>query len=405
VSLSATGGSVSAGSVTTNGSGQGSFNYQSSGATVTVTAEVDGPEDYVIVNPPGGADQLVGTSGGNKLFSDNDSASVAKYAVGDYVWYDDDKNGVQDVGEDPVQNVTAKLFDDLNVEVATTTTDSNGHYVFDNLEEGDYYVVFSNIPSGFAITTQDSASGTDADDSNPDVSNGRTPNFTLNSSGTNMRAPVLADGVTVASFIDPTIDMGIYQKEIDLTITKRLVSAGTFKIGDVVSWELEAKNNGPDIAVAGWSITDLLPKGLSFNGTLPAEGSEAGFTCGEVTVIDGGSKIKCTHSEQLSVGSTKKLRIATKIESDIDTDKPVRNLGFVAPASVDTTETNPLVEPTFGTDSTDSTSTNNDSQAVLSLVGVPDTGLKMLIVNPLVQIFAVVASGATLAVFKLKADA
>lgn len=403
VNLSAVGGTTSVASVVTNGSGQGTFNYQSSGADITVTGTVSGPDDYVIIDPPGGADQLVGTSGGSTNFTDNDIASIAKYAVGDYVWYDDNKDGIQDSGEDPVNDATVTLFDDADNQVATTTTDVNGHYVFDNLDGGDYYIVFSDLPSGFAITTQDVSAGTDANDSNPDQSTGETPVFTLAVSNTNMRTPISGDGVTIATLIDPTIDMGIYQKEIDLTITKKLISTGTFKIGDVVTWDLEVKNNGPDVAVANWSITDLLPTGLSFSGTQPAEGSDSGFTCSTASAVDGGYKITCTHAETLSVGSTKHLRITTKIESSIDVSKPIRNLGFVAPAPGDTTETNPLVEPTFAVNSTDSTATNNDSQAVLSVATsatAPDTGLMSIIVNPLAQLMAVVGSGITLVGYK-----
>ena len=98
------------------------------------------------------------------------------YAVGDYVWYDANGNGVQDAGEKPVPNVKVTLVnadgsavtDASGNPLASTTTDSAGHYVFDNLAPGDYKVVFANLPAGFETTaSNNSGNATATDDSNP----------------------------------------------------------------------------------------------------------------------------------------------------------------------------------------------------------------------------------------------
>ena len=68
-----------------------------------------------------------------------DSAPIE---IGNYVWLDSNRNGVQDAGETPFANVVVRLYtpgpdgnfgtpDD--VPVATTTTDSAGRYYFTNL--------------------------------------------------------------------------------------------------------------------------------------------------------------------------------------------------------------------------------------------------------------------------------
>lgn len=138
------------------------------------------------------------------------------FAVGDHVFYDVNRNGVQDQGEPPAAGVTVTLYtqygraavDASGRAVPPVETDAAGHYVFDGLGAGAYYVTFTGLPSGYRLTTQSSPAGSSATDSNPDPT-GRTPVFTLNSDATDMRAIVDADGTTLAYQINPTIDAGL----------------------------------------------------------------------------------------------------------------------------------------------------------------------------------------------------
>ena len=61
-------------------------------------------------------------------------------SVGDYVWLDENWDGVQDPGEPGIPNVVIELLDeDANV-IATTITDLNGKYLFSDLTPGTYTV-------------------------------------------------------------------------------------------------------------------------------------------------------------------------------------------------------------------------------------------------------------------------
>ncbi len=130
------------------------------------------------------------------------------FAVGDYVWLDANRNGIQDIGEKPVVGVMVTLHDGSGSVVGTTTTDSKGHYVFDGLPGGSYYVVFSKVPAGYSFTGTQVAAGTSASDSNPN-SAGLTPQFTVGVDSPDMRLTVGSDGTTVAWMINPTIDAGL----------------------------------------------------------------------------------------------------------------------------------------------------------------------------------------------------
>jgi protocatechuate 3,4-dioxygenase beta subunit len=115
-------------------------------------------------------------------------------SLGDYVWYDTTLNGVQDSGENGVSGVTVTLHNAAdNSVVATTTTDANGAYLFDNLIPGDYYVIFSNLPAGYGFVPADQG-GNDTLDSDANPITGRTGNYTL-----------------VAGQHEPTVDAGITQ--------------------------------------------------------------------------------------------------------------------------------------------------------------------------------------------------
>ncbi|RMG33094.1 MAG: hypothetical protein D6732_12480, partial [Methanobacteriota archaeon] len=59
--------------------------------------------------------------------------------IGDFVWHDKNYNGIQDAGEPGIENVIVNLIQNNSV-IATTTTDANGYYEFNNLSAGSYDV-------------------------------------------------------------------------------------------------------------------------------------------------------------------------------------------------------------------------------------------------------------------------
>ncbi len=75
---------------------------------------------------------------------DHDPASVDVVGkVGDFVWHDLNGNGLQDPGEPGVPNVIVELHNvDYGLETQYDTTDINGHYLFDLVMPGTYYLKF-----------------------------------------------------------------------------------------------------------------------------------------------------------------------------------------------------------------------------------------------------------------------
>ena len=95
--------------------------------------------------------------------------------IGDYVWNDIDRDGIQDVSETGISDVTVTLYDCAGNQIDTTTTDANGLYRF-TVEPGEYYVEFT-LPSGMVFSPMDV--GTDNADSDADTVTGETACTTL----------------------------------------------------------------------------------------------------------------------------------------------------------------------------------------------------------------------------------
>ena len=61
-------------------------------------------------------------------------------AIGDRIWEDRNGDGKQGAGEPGLAGITVQLLDAKGAVIAITTTDANGHYLFDDLLPGEYKI-------------------------------------------------------------------------------------------------------------------------------------------------------------------------------------------------------------------------------------------------------------------------
>jgi hypothetical protein len=189
-------------------------------------------------------------------------------SIGDRVWRDTNVNGQQDEGEAGVAGVVVELFASVDGQpsgtvLATTSTDSDGNYSFQNLQPGDYIVKFT-APEGarFTLANQgDDASDSDADTSGYTASYTLAPGestntadaglFTLSSIAGNAYHDLNYDGV-----FDPT-EAGI--GGVNLTLT------GVDAFGNAVSLSTTTAANGSylfaDLVPGTYSVTQTQPDG------------------------------------------------------------------------------------------------------------------------------------------------
>ena len=69
--------------------------------------------------------------------------------LGDYVFVDANKNGIQDGGDSPIPGVVVVLLNGANSPIASTTTNASGFYSFTGLTPGIPYSVSFVAPTGY----------------------------------------------------------------------------------------------------------------------------------------------------------------------------------------------------------------------------------------------------------------
>lgn len=136
------------------------------------------------------------------------------YAIGDRVWIDTDKDGVQGPGEKSLPGVKVELLDTDGTVLATTTTDRDGRYAFDELPAGTYRVRFTLTPEQqrmYEFTKRD-AGGDDATDSDANPADGLTIEIVLDDSNTALTGDYEHREIAATQGIDPTWDAGVVVK-------------------------------------------------------------------------------------------------------------------------------------------------------------------------------------------------
>jgi uncharacterized repeat protein (TIGR01451 family)/fimbrial isopeptide formation D2 family protein len=177
-------------------------------------------------------------------------------SLGDFVWFDADRNGIQSGSETGVVNVLVRLYDSASNELDTTTTDASGFYSFTNLVPSTYFIGFdlTTLPADY-VATFINQGGDPALDSDADPVTGFTALITL-ISGEN----------------DPTWDMGIKLDRLGYTLVKSLTSpvGRAAQVGEAVTFVIEITNTGV-VDLVTVPVTDVYETAyLSFITAVPA---------------------------------------------------------------------------------------------------------------------------------------
>ena len=202
--------------------------------------------------------------------------TVKKYKVSGKAWLDLNKNGKRDSSEKGLPNVLVKLYSaNTNNVVAKVSTDGSGNYVFSNITNGKYYIVFGYDTTRYALT--------ESKKSNVDSS--------INSDALWTNSLAITDIVTVNNGNISNVDIGLVEAAVfDLALKKDVnkitvqTKSGTkaykyntssFAKIDIAAKELEGARvyleyyitvaNKGEIAGYAKKIVDYIPAGTIFS--------------------------------------------------------------------------------------------------------------------------------------------
>ncbi len=164
----------------------------------------------------------------------------APIQIGNIVWLDLDKDGVYDAGETPLSGVTVQLYNSSGTLISSTTTDSNGQYLFSNLDFDSTYTIklcnSSDFTTGgalhfLALTELDSGTN-DGHDSDSSLDNAACPSITVTTG--------------VAGQNNHTYDFGFIStdcEERSLTSRNALIDQAYMVLFNIVTHTIALRNN------------------------------------------------------------------------------------------------------------------------------------------------------------------
>lgn len=261
--------------------------------------------------------------------------------IGDCVWEDTDKNGLQDIDETTgVPGVTVGLYTSTTATTPqdTDTTDNEGCYLFEEVEAGSYVVKFT-LPVGYAFSTVGEGEDT-CYDSDANVTTGYTSNITLTAGQTDLcwdagMYRLDAEIQIIKSEIadhENAEDYQIVASAADATFHIKVTNTGEVDLEDVVVTDAEAPGCARDISTL--DLADEVPAGVLKVGesvvySCEAENVTESFTnVAEVegTPVDGRSPVEDDDDSEVVLAGTPAIRIQKSEQANHSTARDTQTI-------------------------------------------------------------------------------
>ncbi len=282
----------------------------------TFTIQTAGSNDQIDSN----ADPITGRTAPVTLAAGEfnptiDAGVIAPLArLGDYVWNDVNRNGIQDVGEPGIPGVTVTLRTPSGTVISTTLTNGGGVYHFDDLQPGSYQVCFA-LPPGYVFTPPN-LGGNDGSDSDADMVTGCAPVVILGPGDSNQ-----------------TIDAGMYiETGSPLLVLGKLSVPGTgttVKPGDLITYTLIVTNTG-NAPANNVRVSDSVP-------------TETTYVAGSATpALESGPSPVVWNVGTLNPGQSKTVKFVVRVIVGSDA---IPNVGTTSSDETPPTPSNQVLNP------------------------------------------------------------
>ncbi len=245
--------------------------------------------------------------------------------LGDRVWEDKNRDGLQDADESGVAGITVNLLDAAGVPVLddagkaiTTVTDKDGNYTF-AVPLGEWSVSFTDIPAKYDFTK---VSVGDDDVNDSDVSGEGLPTHTV----------VLTDPIRngEGSNVNLNLDAGLVLAGVSIVKDDH---RGVVQVGDELTYDVTISNSSTRTNATGVVITDTLPAELDF-----------------VSATDGGVYDAAAHTVTWNIGTlaasaSRTVQVVATVKASVSSGvkivngaKVVTDQGCVDPNGCETTD-------------------------------------------------------------------
>ncbi len=205
--------------------------------------------------------------------------------IGNYVWFDENSNGIQDADEDVISGLIINLVNDDCQVVGTTISNSSGQYFFNNsnvdsnldgsfdglrsdvtytivVHDSQFLINENRVRVGtdqFEICSTNFGTGVQADENDSDLS-------LLSSCNGNIVTPQMDVVVSDADPVNHSYDIGLCPVSLpsfDLALIKLLQGDPLVSLGDTATFEIQIHNQGT-AAATDISVVDYLVSGYSW---------------------------------------------------------------------------------------------------------------------------------------------
>ncbi len=181
--------------------------------------------------------------------------------VGNYVWADDNCDGIQNANESGLAGIKLDLYDADCNRVSSATTDASGYYAFDNVTAGQTYSValdadiYDSNTNSYIINNKNYF---------PTIDNNTSQiNSKLKSTSICLDYPS-ADFIT-KSGNNTSIDIGLKSStNFDLALMKTAINGTNVKVGDIIDFKIQVYNQG-GVTADSYELVDYLSTAFVFD--------------------------------------------------------------------------------------------------------------------------------------------